>query len=462
MAVLGGSLAPVASSSSQQSSACRSKRAAAASKLQLKEMLGALECCKDLRHGLRRSPRSWSIRASIAKEDEVITNDFAKSLQNSALCMAVAAALILPWSSAANVLALERGPVISELSVLISGPPIKDANALLRYALPINNKQIKEVQKSLEEITEDMKVPGEKALGSVERSVRQAARVLNQNKSQIVADIADTKKEEGGKLVELLNEGLQEYQKVLEQKDRSVVFPKQKELLHIVGDIEEAMVAKFPYEVPKDVANRPLLKGRATVEMKVTVKDNPNIKDAVLQIVLDGYNAPVTAGNFIDLVERKFYDGMEIQRADGFVVQTGDPQGPAEGFVDPATGQVRTIPLEIMVDGEKEPIYGSTLEELGKYKATTTLPFNAFGTMAMAREEFDNDSASSQVFWLLKESELTPSSANILDGRYTVFGYVTENQDLLADLKVGDVIESIRVTNGLDNLVNPSYKVGAA
>lgn len=48
--------------------------------------------------------------------------------------------------------------------------------------------------------------------------------------------------------------------------------------------------------------------------------------------------------------------------ADGFVVQTGDPQGPAEGFVDPATGQVRTIPLEIMVDGEKEPIYGSTLE----------------------------------------------------------------------------------------------------
>jgi len=60
--------------------------------------------------------------------------------------------------------------------------------------------------------------------------------VLNQNKSQIVADIADTKKEEGGKLVELLNEGLQEYQKVLEQKDRSVVFPKQKELLHIVGE----------------------------------------------------------------------------------------------------------------------------------------------------------------------------------------------------------------------------------
>lgn len=74
-------------------------------------------------------------------------------------------------------------------------------------------------------------------------------------------------------------------------------------------------------------------------------------------------------------------------------------------------------------------------------------------------QEFENNSASSQVFWLLKESELTPSNANILDGRYAVFGYVTENEDYLADLKVGDVIESIQVVSGLDNLVNPSYKI---
>lgn len=73
-----------------------------------------------------------------------------------------------------------------------------------------------------------------------------------------------------------------------------------------------------------------------------------------------------------------------------------------------------------------------------------------------------NNSASSQVFWLLKESELTPSNANILDGRYAVFGYVIENEDYLADLKVGDVIESIKVVSGIENLVNPSYKVAAA
>ena len=74
-------------------------------------------------------------------------------------------------------------------------------------------------------------------------------------------------------------------------------------------------------------------------------------------------------------------------------------------------------------------------------------------------QEFSNDSGSSQIFWLLKESELTPSNANILDGRYSVFGYVVENQELLADVKVGDIIESIRVVDGINNLVNPTYKV---
>lgn len=48
--------------------------------------------------------------------------------------------------------------------------------------------------------------------------------------------------------------------------------------------------------------------------------------------------------------------------ADGFVVQTGDPEGPAEGFIDPSTEKTRTIPLEIMVTGKKTPFYGSTLE----------------------------------------------------------------------------------------------------
>ncbi|KAK6155181.1 hypothetical protein DH2020_009429 [Rehmannia glutinosa] len=384
------------------------------------------------------------------------------SIKKSAISIALAVGLVtgvpdLGYLGQANAAAI--APALPDVSVLISGPPIKDPGALLRYALPIDNKAIREVQKPLEDITESLKIAGVKALDSVERNVRQASRALKQGRTLIVGGLAKSKVDDGIELLNKLESGLDELQKIVEDRKRDAVAPKQKELLNYVGGVEEDMVDGFPYEVPEEYRNMPLLKGRAAVDMKVKVKDNPNLNECVFRIVLDGYNAPVTAGNFVDLVERHFYDGMEIQRADGFVVQTGDPEGPAEGFIDPSTEKTRTIPLEIMVNGEKAPFYGETLEELGLYKAQTRLPFNAFGTMAMAREEFENNSASSQVFWLLKESELTPSNANILDGRYAVFGYVTDNEDFLADLKVGDVIESIQVVAGLDNLVNPSYKI---
>ncbi len=70
--------------------------------------------------------------------------------------------------------------------------------------------------------------------------------------------------------------------------------------------------------------------GRATVDMKIKLKEvrNDGVEGGNLRIVVDGFNAPVTAGDFVDLVSRGFYTGMEIQRADGFIVQTGDPGPP--------------------------------------------------------------------------------------------------------------------------------------
>ena len=39
-----------------------------------------------------------------------------------------------------------------------------------------------------------------------------------------------------------------------------------------------------------------------------------------------------------------------------------------------------------------------------------------------------------------QESELTPSGANLLDGRYAVFGYVVEGQDLLQQLQARNTV----------------------
>ena len=53
--------------------------------------------------------------------------------------------------------------------------------------------------------------------------------------------------------------------------------------------------------------------------MKVKFKERFRGDVATLKIVVDGYNAPVSGGSFIDLVQKKFYDRMEIQRADGYI-----------------------------------------------------------------------------------------------------------------------------------------------
>ena len=221
------------------------------------------------------------------------------------------------------------------------------------------------------------------------------------------------------------------------------------------------MVEGFPYTVPKPYGETlPRLEGRATVEMDVTIKNNAVNPGGKMVVVLDGYNAPVTAGNFLDLVDKKFYDGMAFQRSDGFVVQSGKPENQPkgiDGYINPSTGKERTVPLEIMPESSFNkhvpPEYDFTFEENGMYREQPVLPFNAFGTLAMARRETENNSGSSQFFFLLRESELTPSGTNILDGRYAIFGYVVENQELLRDVKVGDVIKNVKILAGKQNLI---------
>lgn len=70
----------------------------------------------------------------------------------------------------------------------------------------------------------------------------------------------------------------------------------------------------------------------------------------------------------------------------------------------------------------------------------------------MAREQFNNNSGSSQFFVLLKESEITPTGLNLLDGSYSTFGYVVEGAEFLGDLRPGDKIVGARVVDGMDNL----------
>ena len=135
-----------------------------------------------------------------------------------------------------------------------------------------------------------------------------------------------------------------------------------------------------------------------------------NTSKGTIKFTLHEDKAPITTANFVSLAERKFYDGLNFHRVEpGFVIQGGCPRGTGTGSSD------KKIPLEV----------------------TKELKHDRAGTVAMARSS-DPNSASCQFY-------ITLGPTPFLDMNYAVFGHVTEGQDVVEKIRVGDKIESVTV-----------------
>lgn len=186
------------------------------------------------------------------------------------------------------------------------------------------------------------------------------------------------------------------------------------------------------------------LKGTALVALK-TAKGE-------VQLQLDGPAAPLTAGNFVDLVNRGTYNGTVFHRVVRepvpFVVQGGDPQSanpkvnPSQygtgNYLDPSSGESRLIPLEIKLQGESRPRYGELLTAPGVTRQLVLA--HQRGALAMARSN-DPNSASAQFYIAL---QALPE----LDGRYAVFGRVVKGMDVVDRIQQGDKLLEARVIEG--------------
>lgn len=159
-------------------------------------------------------------------------------------------------------------------------------------------------------------------------------------------------------------------------------------------------------------------------------------------IELNGQNAPLSAGNFLDLTQRGVYDNTVFHRVvrepSPFVVQGGDPRSsdpqvpPAQygsgNFIDPDSNAPRFIPLEVKLKADAEPSYGAPISG-PRLSEKLALPHSR-GAVAMARAQ-DPNSASAQFYIAL-------SDLPELDGRYAVFGRVIEGMDVVDQIRQGD------------------------
>jgi len=171
--------------------------------------------------------------------------------------------------------------------------------------------------------------------------------------------------------------------------------------------------------------------------------------------VADGFTAPLTAGNFVDLSRRGFYTGLSVREKPKRVGDIGMNLPLLgsfnDGFNDPFTAKLRTIPLEI-IDSNKKMTYGTgTRSSSSPSDATLSLLSPAHpsyvslqspAVVAFNHPDRKRNGGSSEFFFLTKQTlPLGPA----MDGNYAPFGFIVDGFDLANDLRPGDVISSTTV-----------------
>ena len=117
-----------------------------------------------------------------------------------------------------------------------------------------------------------------------------------------------------------------------------------------------------------------------------------NTSKGPIRVQLAGNDAPIHVGNFVELAQKGFYDGLKFHRhVPGFVIPNNSHED---------------------------------------------------GALAMARS-MDPNSAGSQFYLCL-------GPQHNLDSGYTVFGQTIEGKDVIGQLRAGDVIESVVIENAAE------------
>jgi len=134
------------------------------------------------------------------------------------------------------------------------------------------------------------------------------------------------------------------------------------------------------------------------------------LKDGKVLIEMYPDIAPNHVARIKTLTHEGFYNGLKFHRViDGFMAQTGDPNGTGTG----GSGK--------------------------KIKAEFNNMHHGRGTVSMARAQ-DPDSADSQFFICFDE-------AGFLDGKYTAWGKVIEGMEFVDNIKRGDEAQNGMVYN---------------
>ncbi len=133
-----------------------------------------------------------------------------------------------------------------------------------------------------------------------------------------------------------------------------------------------------------------------------------------IEMTVFASKAPITSASFLNLAQKKFYDGLTFHRViGGFMIQGGDPTGTGAGSAG--------------YKFEDEP--------------NKDLRFDKAGVLAMANS--GRNTNGSQFF--ITHNAVPHLNDDAGTGHYTIFGQVTKGQEVVNAIRKDDHIKSIDV-----------------
>lgn len=331
----------------------------------------------------------------------------------------------------------------------------RSAEVALRRAIPAVNVSMKQIQESLEDIFYLLRIPQRKPYGTMESDVKKALKLAEDDKDAILAALPADQKEKGTQLYNDLMTAKGGFPGLLDAiaaKDADKVSIRLASSLDTIAQLEVMQATGLAFLLPKEFQDFPHLTGRAVAELTLEKGDGSTFVVAagggpqpvgVLEIVLDGYSAPLTAGNFADMIQRGAYNGIKLRNTEQAVLSD----------TENLNGAGRELPIEILPSGEFQPLYRTTLNV--QDGELPVLPLSVYGAVAMAHNKTSEDfSSPSQFFFYLYDRRNSGlGGLSFEEGQFSVFGYVTKGRELLSQLKTGDVIKEAKLVSGADRVV---------
>ncbi|KAF5461014.1 hypothetical protein F2P56_020843 [Juglans regia] len=293
----------------------------------------------------------------------------------------------------------------------------------LRKAIPANTN-MKAIQDSLEDISYLLRIPQRKPYGTMEGNVKKALKIAVDEKDSVLASLPVDLKEKGSTLYASLIDGkggLQALLVSIKDQDPDKVSLGLASSLDTVAELELLQAPGLSFLLPGQYLKYPRLTGRGIVEFTIEKGDGSTFspeasgeprKTATIQVVVDGYSAPLTAGNFAKLVIDGTYDGAKLSRTDQAVL--------SDNGLDKNNGY--SVPLEIKPSGQFEPLYRTTLNV--QDGELPVLPLSVYGAVAMAHSEVSEDCSSPYqfFFYLYDKRNAGLGGLSFDEGQFSVFG----------------------------------------